>query len=370
MLNNEQIEKVTKQIYNRLQNYNTEILKKIAQRVKEIGTITPSDVQRLNILAEVGVDIAQIEEELYYIYEETAKSNINFADKYYKYRELPTPTIDNNKYMSDIIESVSIQTEGMINNISRSIAFAIPIDNKITYKSLREVYINTIDQAILETSLGLESYQSTMRKTLKKLADSGIRTVDYASGYSQRIDSAVRRNILDGTRQINQRMQEQIGKEIGADGVELSMHDACAPDHLEIQGKQYSNDEYKKLNERLMRPIGTLNCKHFAFPIVLGVSEPVHSDVQIKQNIARNNKQYEFEGKKYTKYEGTQVQRQLETKIRKKKDEYLILKEFGDKEGMAEIRNEISILRTKYITFSDKLDISPKLNRASVRGYK
>ena len=81
-------------------------------------------------------------------------------------------------------------------------------------------------------------------KTLKQLGQSGIRTVDYASGYSQRLDSAVRANMQEALTNLTNTLQKQFGEEYGADGIEISVHAAPAIDHQDVQGRQFSKEEY------------------------------------------------------------------------------------------------------------------------------
>ena len=64
--------------------------------------------------------------------------------------------------------------------------------------------------------------------------------------------------------------------------MEISAHDRPAPDHADIQGKQYTKEEYEKLNASLKRPIGTLNCMQIAFPIIYGVTEPSYTDEELR----------------------------------------------------------------------------------------
>ena len=78
----------------------------------------------------------------------------------------------------------------------------------------------------------------------------------------------------------------------------------------------YSDKEYKALNNSLVRRIGTLNCGHSAFPIILGVSEPTYTDEQLEEFKRQNAEGVTYQGKHYTTYEATQKQRQIERAIR------------------------------------------------------
>ena len=152
-------------------------------------------------------------------------------------------------------------------------------------------YTDTLAAPVSYTHL-----QSEMRGALKALADSGLRTkytplkgragktVDYATGYSRRLDTAVRQNVLWGVKQLNQGMQEQTGQEFGADGWEIDYHSNPRPSHAAMGGRQYAAGKARTVNgvyypsfstvEDLMQDYG---CLHFKWAIILGVSEPNYS---------------------------------------------------------------------------------------------
>ena len=164
-------------------------------------------------------------------------------------------------------------------------------------------------------------------------------------------------------------VQKQVGRDFGANGVEISAHSPCAEDHLSIQGKQFSNAEFKKLNASLERPIGEYNCRHFVFSIVLGVNQPSYSNKMLNQMNRESQSIVEYEGKKYTSYEATQVQRKLETAIRKEKDRQIIARASGDKDGVGIAQSNISTLTSKYNDFSKNAGLDTYKNRLSVSGY-
>lgn len=76
-----------------------------------------------------------------------------------------------------------------------------------------------------------------------------------------------------------------------------------------------------------------------------------------------------FEGRHYTGYEATQVQRQLETEMRKAKDTQILAKASGDDVMRREAQKRINLLQSKYKQFSDAAGLPYKANRASVSGY-
>lgn len=240
-----------------------------------------------------------------------------------------------------------------------------------------EPYRNLVDVAIDAVTNGIDSYNNIIRKQLTdstlqsnlRYADEGLK-VTYASGLTRRLDSAVRMNVLEGVRQVNNGIREKAGEEFGADGVEVSAHALCARDHIDIQGKQFSKKEFELRNEELRRHISTCNCKHYTFPIILGVSKPTYTDKELKQYKANSEKPVNINGREMTKYQATQAQRNMETAIRKQKDKYIFADTMGDTEMAEKIKNNINQLQSQYNSISQQAGLSPKMDRTYVPGYK
>ena len=93
-----------------------------------------------------------------------------------------------------------------------------------------------------------------------------------------------------------------------------------------MQGRQFSNEEYKKLENGEVakdykgisrqlghskngsyRHISEYNCYHKIFPIVLGVSKPEYTDKQLNDIRESNLSGFEFEGKHYSMYERNSI---------------------------------------------------------------
>ena len=156
---------------------------------------------------------------------------------------------------------------------------------------------------------------------------------------------------------------------MGANGWEIDAHSNSAPDHEPIQGKQYSDADYEALNNSLIRRIGTLNCGHSAFPIILGVSLPQYSTAELEAMRDDNEKGIEYKGKHYTGYEATQRQRQLEAAIRKQKRRILVDEATGDAEKLETDQIKLQTLRQEYNRFSKAAGLRTQAERAEVAGF-
>lgn len=168
-------------------------------------------------------------------------------------------------------------------------------------------------------------------------------------------------------------MQEQIAKQnhddLGCDGWEISAHAASAPDHEPIQGKQYSDAEYDALNNSLVRRIGTLNCGHVASPIILGVSSPQYTPEELEKFRKDNEKGVTVDGRHYTMYEATQMQRKLERSIRTQKRRILVDETTGDKDKLLTDQIKLQRLSQEYRRFSKAADLRTQEERIEVARF-
>lgn len=399
MLDDDKVDVLIQPIVTRQEAINTFVLETIANRVHEIGQISPSDIKRMKLLTIFGTDIRQMNKTLAdmsklqvsdiksMIKEVAIESHIQ-AKPLYDYRHKRFIDYDKNNRLQKLVTAIGNQTAQTYTNLSNSKATGFLIrdlanPNKLKFQPINDTYQTIMDEAIQSVKSGVD-YRVAMRRALKQLADSGIRRLYWDSGYTQRLDTAVRRNLLDGVRAIDQGVEDLIGKDINADGKELSAHANCAPDHEPFQGHQFTNEEFNKLqnNEEFEdlqhnkfsgvdRIIGQYNCRHIARSIIIGVTKPKYTKKQLQQFIDDNAKGYDLpNGKHLSMYECTQMQRQLETRIRYAKDEQITLLKAGDRNGAKIARQKVINLTQEYLSFSKDCGLKPQLVRATVAGYR
>jgi hypothetical protein len=321
----------------------------------------PSDVHRLIEMRRMGEALERIErmiaesaeltlDDIAKIMEAVARDSYAEAAEIF---DASKDSVYSNKRLRSVVSAQAELTAETIRNLSRT-----TIDSNL--------YREAVSRAVHATQSGVTDYSSAIRAAVRRVAAQGLR-VRYESGVTRRLDTAVRQNTLDAVRQINQKVQEQLGKELGATGYELSAHALCAPDHLHYQGRQYTLAAYDKLQENLDRPIGQWNCKHFATPIMYGITKPAYTDEQLRELENNSNEKITIDGKTRTRYEWTQVQREIETECRKEADTITLAKATGDKKLVAECNGNLNGYTQLYTHISDKAGIEPQYWR--MRGY-
>lgn len=400
MLSDNAINNLVQPIITRQEAINTYVISKIAESVREIGSISKEDINRMKILVQHGVDIRQMNAELARqsnlqvrdiksMIKQVAKQTHIDAKPLYDYRHRRFIPYEKNTKLQRLVSVIANRTASTYENISNSRATGFLIRDlknpgSLKFQPIGDTYRTILDEAIQASQSGVVDYRTAMRRTLKQLADSGIRRLSWESGYTQRLDTAVRRNLLEGIRAINQGIEDAIGQEIGADGKELSAHINCAEDHEPFQGHIFTNEEYAKLqtNENFMdieghvfegveRTIGLWNCRHIARSIIIGVTKPRYTKEQLQKFIDDNHKGYILpDGRHLTMYECTQMQRRMETRIRYAKDEQIVMKESGDIEGAKLARQKVINLTQEYIRFSESCGLPVQKDRISVASYR
>ena len=385
-------ELVITRLINRVESGNTFILEQIGKTIKEIGELTPTKAYQLQQMIKYGSRYDTIIErlskitnintkEIDEIFEEYAKRDYRFAEKFYKYRNITYVPFNEMTTLKNEVDALSLMTKGTYMNLANTSVLGFWLNNR--FYNIQEAYQYAIDQAILSISQGKDTFQHQMYSLLKQFGDSGVRTIDYASGTSRRVDSALRMNLREGIRELHNATQDVLGQSFGADGVEITVHEYPAPDHEDLQGRQFSKEEYENLQNNLPatdykgitythehRPISKLNCYHNKFDIVLGVSQPQYTNEELEQIKQRNEKGFDIEGKHLSMYEGTQLQRRIETEIRKQKDNQILGVSSGNKELIADAQYKITALTNRYRELSKISGLPTKMERMRVVGYK
>lgn len=404
---NEEIENILiERIVYRQQRANEKILKALGEILAKIGNLTPSEAytigqqlkygESLDNIIKIISETSQINEaEIYQMLESEAKRNLSFAEKYFKAKEIDFIPYEQNIPLQNKVREIAIATLGTYENISQTIGITfLDINKNPLTKPIREAYYEIVDQAINNVSMGKETFYEGLKNQLKTIGKSGVQSIEYESGYHRRIDSALRMNLQDGLNQLSIAQQEIVGEQFGNDGWEVTVHEQPAIDHADIQGHIFNVEEFNKLQdynyigtikdingriyertgEEHIRPIGELNCYHRAFAIVLGVDRPRYTQEELDKINDRNEKGFEFEDKHYTMYEGTQLQRRIETEIRRTKEEEVTLKSAinntDDINGKAELEQSLSknkerqkLLLEKYHDLNKASGLKSKLER-------
>lgn len=408
MINENQIEQIIEQLIKRVQKANVRFLVEIGKTIKRIKKLTPSKAQQLIQMLKYGGDYKEMAKEIAKysdlnvkdiekIFEAYAKKDQMFYEDFYKYRNIPFVPFEENAVLKAQTLALTNIAKNEMYNFTRNNVLGYMIKNEKgipQFYGLKETYNRVLDEAFVNVAQGTITFDNAMREIMKEIGGSGLKTLNYESGRSVRLDSAARMHMKSRLRELHNENQKIIAKQIKADGVEISVHLNPAPDHQYAQGHQLYNKQFDQLQAtgkakdingiqinmhlenkageeyKTHRPISEMNCYHYIFSIIVGVNSPEYTDKQLQEIIDNNNEGFEYEGKHYTNYEGTQLQRNLERKIREQKDIQILGKASGDDELVVESQHNIAILTKKYKELSEISGLPKKTDRLRVPNYK
>lgn len=208
------------------------LLEEICSRLKISGQLNEVTVQDIRALRAHGIDLKEIEKAI-------SKTTGTGADKLNKL--LDDVVERNQKYYTELIDLAHVtaperlvnhedvyaiyeQTKGTYRNITQSMGFLARQGRHMVMLSPGRAYQWALDSAELQIQSGAISYNQAIASAVRQLADSGIKTVDYESGHVDSVDVAVRRAVMTGVNQLNQKYREQSMDYLETDLVECTAH--------------------------------------------------------------------------------------------------------------------------------------------------
>lgn len=356
------------------------IFSDVVRRIKKTGEITSTadyQIQKLRIL---GNSTAFIEQELkktldlsypeiWALYDKVADwEYVRYKDAYEQINESFVP-LENNEQIQQWSQAVISQTEGEIKNLSQSLGLSIDMGGKTVFTPLAEYYQTYLDRACLDIVTGSFDYNTVLRRVVKEMTASGIRSVDYASGWNNRVPVAVRRAVMTGVSQLSAQINEQVAKDLKTDTYEVTWHAGHRPSHW-WGGNIYTHAELVSVCH-LGEGDGLCgwNCRHSYIAFIPGYSVRTYTPEQLRDLEEKEKKTVQFHGKSYTPYEASQRQRQLETKMRAQRGNVKYLKEGGaaSEDVMAARAKYLNTLH-QYQAFSKKMDLPEQMERVYMDG--
>lgn len=294
-------------------------------------------------------------------------------EQYYKYKRFYDPfgsgqiLFEKNLELQALITTVKVQTKESFRNITNSLGFAIrDITTGKTYDvPLTQFYRDTLDGAVMDIVSGTVSYDVAIGRAINAMTNSGLRTVHFNTGHSDRVEVAARRAIMTGFRQVQGKINEQVAHDLGTDTYEVSYHIGARPDHQVWQGKVYT---YEKLQS--VCGLGSVtglhgaNCYHDYNPFIPGVSVRAYTDEELDEMIVKENTPKQYMGKEYTAYQALQKQRQMERAMRKTRQDIKLLEAGEASEDSVIVKKaRYQLQMQQYKLFSAKMELPEQMKR-------
>lgn len=361
------------------------LLMEICSRLKLRDELNEVTVQDIKALRSHGIGLKEIEKAI--------RQTTGISEK--KLNELIDDVVERNqKYYTEVIDlaratqpdvlvdattidAIRRQTQDVFRNITASMGFLVDAGRTMLLPA--KAYQWALDAATLKVESGAISYGQAIKDAVRELASGGLRVVDYESGRRDHVDVAARRAVMTGVSQLCGKYTEQAAEYLETPYYEVSAHagarDKPGPSpwssHKEWQGRVYSvqsGDIYPSIYEvcglGAVDGLEGANCRHRRFPWVEGVSERTYTDEQLEH--IDDGLGCTYDGKTYTAYEATQMQRRVEREIRKLKREKAAYKAAGLHEDETAVSIRLRRLNSKYKAFSAAAGLPEQPERMKV----
>lgn len=372
-------------LYNELDE---RIIEALCERLRSYGQLTGTDLENIRILQRRGIDL----DEILRLIQETNE----LGDKAFQ-RVLDQVVADNQQYYDYLVDAAQImraeyqrealeaeigaikaQMQTYFGSVTGSLGFAVKDGAQVRLMGIDQAYQKVLNDAELDVYSGFKTAQDAIADAVGKLADSGTQWIEYKSGHHNRIDVAVRRAVQTGASQITAQYSKHYAQEMDTPYVEVSAHrgardkDGKTPwaNHKKWQGRVYSLDAEKGPKYLSVYAVCGLdevdglvgaNCRHMYYPFLDGISTRTYTDEELA-NI--DGDPITFEGRKYNAYDATQMQRRLETEMRRLKRRMIGFK--GDTGRYTAAAVRFRRVEQYYKKFSRAAGLALQLDRAQV----
>lgn len=353
----------------------------VVRRIKKTGEITSTadyQIQKLRILGNSTEFIEQeikrllqaTDPEIWELYDKVANwEYVRYKDAYEQINGSFVPLEDNDMVQS-WSQAVIKQTNNEISNLTQSLGMSVSIGGgKTAFTPLAEYYQRYLDRACLDIVTGAFDYQTVLRRVVKEMTASGIRSVDYASGWSNRVPVAARRAVMTGVSQLSAQINEMIAKDLKTDKYEVSWHSGHRPSHW-WGGNIYTIQELRSICH-LGEGDGLCgwNCIHSYYAFIDGFSVRTYTPEKLQELEEKEKVIRTYMGKQYNAYEATQMQRKLETKMRQQRAyAKQLMRGNGSEDDIAAAKNKYAQTLRQYHGFSRKMGLPEQMERVYMDG--
>lgn len=308
-----------------------DILRDIARRITAADGMTETAVwqaQRMELLRTVQNDTVNTlakyakrsRSEIRRLLTEAGTATLAADDAIHRAAGKDSVPVNESPALLDLLNAGYRQTLGSWQNLTATTAATVTGELE-----------QRLDRAWLQVSTGAIDYNTAIRRAVDDLAD-GMKYVTYPTGHRDTLETAVRRCVLTGVNQTAAKLQLARMEELGCEFVEVTAHEGARPSHAVWQEKIYHiggavtldgvryEDFAKATGYGTGAGLCGWNCRHNFYPYWPGISVPNYTETRLA---ALNAKCVTYGGKQYTRYEISQMRRDLERRVRKYQRRFL-----------------------------------------------
>lgn len=374
-------EKIASKIAARYISLEERILQDIARRIKKTGEITSTADWQINRLRILGYSSEDIEREIKKVLDASYPEMFELYDKVIDWEYVRNKDIyeqinaefipyEENRQLQQITDAIIQQSLEDLENVTKSLGFYLDYNGRKVLTPLSQVYTNYLDNACFDVVTGAFDYGSVLRRVVTQLTNSGLRKIEYGSGYASRVEVAARRAVMTGVANLTGEIADYNAKKLGTEYFEVEWHAGARPTHAVWQGQVWTKEQlYSVCGLGTVTGLLGANCYHTYYPFFPGISQRNWSDEWLEAQNRKESKPKELRGKEYTLYEAKQRQRQMETAMRAQREKVQMLQEGGaDPDEVMLQKAKYQGQLNEYAVFSRKMGLKEERERIYIDG--
>lgn len=352
------------------------ILQDIARRIKKTGEITSTADWQINRLRILGYSSEDIEREIKKTLDASYPEMFELYDKVIDWEYVRNKDVyeqinaefipyEENRQLQHITDAIIQKSLEDLENVTRSLGFYLDYNGRKVLTPLPQVYTNYLDNACFDIVTGAFDYGSVLRRVVTQLTNSGLRKIEYGSGYASRVEVAARRAVMTGVANLTGEIADYNAKKLGTEYFEVEWHAGARPTHAVWQGQVWTKEQlYSVCGLGTVTGLLGANCYHTYYPFFPGISERNWSDDWLEEQNRKESKPKEFRGKEYALYEAKQRQRQMETAMRAQREKVQMLQNGGaDRQEVMLQKAKYQGQLNEYAAFSRKMGLKEERER-------
>lgn len=330
------------------QQLEDDILSAVIRRILKMGYVSEASKHQLEVLQAAGLlydDIIQLiaqqtdacTAQVRALFEDAGVTAVEIDNQAYRQAGIATVDIRQSDSLRQVLGAGFKKTMGIMDNLTKTTAL-----------TTQRAFYQACNDAYMQITSGAFSYQEAIRNVLKQAARGGL-SVTYPSGHVDKLDVAIRRAALTGVGQTAAEVSKTNAEDNGCDLMEITAHSGARPEYAKWQGQLVSltGKDVGKIIDGLkvwsLRGIGYgegdgfrgWNCRHDWYPYFPGLSTPNYTKKELEQ---LDEKRIEWNGKQYTEYEISQMQRARERNVRELKRQTLKMQKAAELTDKPELK--------------------------------
>ena len=308
------------------QQLEDDILSAVIRRILKMGYVSEAQKHQLEVLQAAGLlydDIVQLiadrtdacTAQVKALFEDAGVQTVAIDNSLHEAAGALPIDIRQDSSTRQVLEAGYKKTLGTMQNLVST-----------TATQTQTTFIQTCDRIYMQVSSGAFSYQEAIMNALRALADTGAEVV-YPTKHKDRMDVAVRRCVLTGVSQTAAAVSLRQAEDAGCYLMEITAHSGARPDHAKWQGQLVTitgKDAGKIIDGLRVFTLSEIgygsgegfkgwNCHHNWHAYYPGFSTPNYTQEELKK---LDEPCISYNGKLYTEYEVSQMQRAQERRVR------------------------------------------------------